>query len=154
MTLVGLAAIGSGSWGSSQARVFLSIVLSASQHDLHLLQSYTCWNFADLVRVVAVMVIFISLRTLLSSHSLGAILASLAGFSVFPLSSLCPSARLCSSLGLWQGGCLLRNIIKYTLYCSVVPRCQETQLTHPEGEECLPAPVIFQGLSPDSAWLL
>lgn len=152
MTLVGLAEVGSGYWGSSQGHVLLSVVLSAAQHDLHLCQNLTRRNCADLDRMVAVMVTFISLHTLLSSHSLGAIQASLAGSMVFPLSSICPGARLCFSLGLWQGCCLLRNIIKYTLYCSSVPLVPGNTLTHPEA--LLPALVIFQGLSLDSAWLL
>lgn len=149
MTLVGSTAVESGYWGSSQGHVFLSVVLSAAQCDLHLRQSCTCWNVADLDRVVAVMGTFISLQTLLSSHSLGIILASLAGFSVFPLSSICPGARLCSSLGLWQGGCLLRNIIKYTLYCFVVSRCQETHLPT-QRERSAFLPLLFSRACPQT----
>lgn len=110
-------------------------------------------NCADSDRMVAVAVTFISLlHTLLSNHSLGAVLASLADPTVFPLSSVYPGAKLCSSLGLWHGGCLLRNVIKYTLPCSSGPLVPGNTLTHPE--ELLPAPVFFQGLSLDSAWLL
>lgn len=148
LTLVELAAVGHGYRGGAgnyQGHVFLSVVLSVTSPYRR--------NCADSDRMVAVAVTFISLlHTLLSNHSLGAVLASLAGPTVFPLSSVYPGAKLCSSLGLWHGGCLLRNVIKYTLPCSPGPLVPGNTLTHPE--ELLPAPVFFQGLSLDSAWLL
>lgn len=131
--------------------MFLSVVLSVTSPDRR--------NCADSDRMVAVAVTFISLlHTLLSNHSLGAVLASLAGPTVFPLSSVYPGAKLCSSLGLWHGGCLLRNVIKYTLPCSSGPLVPGNTLIHPE--ELLPAPVFFPGPVPrlclaplGSAWL-
>lgn len=139
--------------------MFLSVVLSVTRPDRHLLPSLTRRNCADSDRMVAVVVTFISLlHTLLSNHSLGATLASLAGSAGFPLSSVCPGARLCFSLGLWHGGCLLRNVIKYTLHCSSGPLVPGNTLSHPE--ELLPAAVFFPGPVPglclallSSAWL-
>lgn len=121
--------------------MFLSVVQSVTPPDRHLPPSLMRRNCADSDRMVAVVVTFISLlHTLLSNHSLGAALASLAGSAVFPLSSICPGARLCSSLGLWHGGCLLRNVIKYTLHCSSGPLVPGNTLSHPE--ELHPAAVF------------
>lgn len=66
--------------------VFLSVDFPAAHLGLHLPQSLTHGNFEDLDRMnrmMAVMVTFSSLCTLMSSLSLGDSLASLAGFVVF-----------------------------------------------------------------------
>lgn len=60
-------------------------------------------------------------------------------------SSVCPGTRLCSTLVLQKGGCLQRNVIKYTFAVCLVPLVSGNTQAHPEGEELLllSAPVIF-----------
>jgi hypothetical protein len=54
---------------------------------------------------------------------------------------VCPGARLCSSLGIWKGGCLQRNVIKYTFAACPVPSVPGSTHAHPEGGELLSLPV-------------
>lgn len=85
----------------------------------------------------------------------GASLTSLVGSPLLSLAPVCCCTRLCSSLALQKGGCMQRNVIKYTFAFCLVPSVPGNTLSHPEREELplSPCPDVFEGPSSGSAWL-